>query len=90
MEIDDKRYKYIYDPSDNGVEELPVGRRFVAALLHQRRWEISPHSGMANKAIDSPMSHLMPTTKQSPASHVSTNTISSMYFKRITDLLFFS
>ena len=57
MEIDDKRYKYIY--------------------------------GMANKAIDSPMSHLMPTTKQSPASHVSMNAISSMYFKRITDLLFF-
>ena len=31
MEIDDKRYKYIYDPSDNGVEELPVGIRFVVS-----------------------------------------------------------
>ena len=30
---------------------------------------------MANKAIDSPMSHLMPTTKQSPASHVSMNAL---------------
>ena len=31
MEIDDKRYKYIYNPSDNGVEQLPVGIRFVVS-----------------------------------------------------------
>lgn len=88
VEIDDQYDKQIHRPGDDGIEHLPVGIGFVVLPAPASVGD-SPHSGIRNRTIDRAMSHVCPTMRQRAANPVSTKAISSIYFRRITDLLFF-
>ena len=71
MEIDDKRYKYIYDPSDNGVEELPVGIRVVVSSAPTSMGDQPPqrYGKQGYRQPDEPLDAYDETKPRKPSFH---------------------